>query len=162
MTRFGYFSMWVPIILTALGVILVITLRWFSYKERMALIAQGLTPQQKKSAEEKGKLLLAAGLILGLVGLAITIGLMTIGVGPWLLIGLLPLFIGLALVLAALVLRPEKAKADPKTKEEAPTPQPVAWSQEAVVTDDEQEAESEVEVIEDVEEEEKQEEDLPF
>ena len=43
---------------------------------------------------------MAAGLILGLVGLAITIGLMTIGVGPWLLIGLLPLFIGLALVLA--------------------------------------------------------------
>lgn len=112
MTGYGlsYFSMLLPIILTALGVILVITLRWFSYRERMALIAQGLTPEQKKGAEEKHKLLLAVGLIVGLVGLALSIGLATIGMGPWLLVGLIPLFTGLALILTSLVLRPEKAK----------------------------------------------------
>jgi hypothetical protein len=147
-------AIWLPVILTALGVILVITLRWFSYKERMALISQGFEPPQAKSVEERSKLLLASGLIVGLVGLAITIALFTIGVGIWLLFGLLPLFIGLALVLTALVLRPGKPKA---AKDEKPAePRVTAWTQEAVVVEAEEE-EPEEEEAEDEEEE-----DVPF
>lgn len=104
--------MTMPIILTALVVILVITLRWFSHKERMAMIAQGLSleekMQQQRDQENRHKWLLAAGLILGLLGLALTIGLLTLGMGPWLLAGLLPLFVGLALILTSFILRPEK------------------------------------------------------
>lgn len=130
MTNFWLASMamWLPVILAALGVILVITLRWFSYKERMALIAQGLAPESKGTAE-RSKTLLATGLIVGLVGLAITIALLTIGVGVWLLFGLLPLFIGLALVLSALILRPEKPKAAKEAPLEAHT---TGLAQEAV------------------------------
>jgi len=143
-----FMTVWLPIILTALGVLLVITLRWFSYRERMALIAQGLAPEQGRNVEQKSKNLLAAGLIVGLVGLAITIALLTIGIGVWLLFGLLPLFVGLALVLTALVLRPEKAK------EERAAQQPPAWTQEAVGVEAEQ-GEKE-------EEPEEENEDLPF
>lgn len=100
MTNYSLVSMamWLPIILTALAVILAITLRWFSYKERMALIARGFDPDAEKTPEEKLKMLLAAGIIMGLVGLAVTIALLTIGIGIWLLFGLLPLFLGLSLI----------------------------------------------------------------
>lgn len=101
-----------PIIFTAMVVILVIALRWFSYKERMALIAQGLPLEEKRTKEEKYRLLLAAGLILGLLGLALSIGLVTLGIGPWLLVGLIPFFLGLALILTSLVLLPPKPKKD--------------------------------------------------
>lgn len=69
--------MLMPIILTALVVILLITMRLFSHKERMAMIAQGLpledTTGQQKNQEERYKVLLSIGLIVGLVGLALTI-----------------------------------------------------------------------------------------
>jgi hypothetical protein len=45
---------------------------------------------------------LSRGLVLTAVGLAITVGLSFIGMGPWLIGGLVPLFIGLARVLMAL------------------------------------------------------------
>ncbi|HHW71663.1 MAG TPA: hypothetical protein GX393_00360 [Firmicutes bacterium] len=143
---------WMPIILAALGVILVITLRWFSYRERMAILARGGAPEIVKSPEEKSKSLLASGLIVGLVGLAITIALLTVGIGMWLLFGLLPLFIGLALVLAALVLRPAKAKEEkparaPKAEKTAET-----WTQEAVVVKDEEPEEEAGEETEETEE----------
>lgn len=107
-------SFFTPIILTALAVILAITLRWFSHKERMALIAQGLPPEDKPENREKHKAILAMGLIVGLLGLALSIGLLTLGMGPWLLAGLIPLFSGLALVLVSLVLQPSKPKKKPE------------------------------------------------
>ena len=160
MTNYSLVSMamWLPIILTALAVILAITLRWFSYKERMALIARGFDPDAEKTPEEKLKMLLAAGIIMGLVGLAVTIALLTIGIGIWLLFGLLPLFLGLALVLTALILRPGKPKA---AKDEKPAePQAAAWTQEAVVVEAEEEEPREEK--EEAVEEEEDEEDLPF
>jgi len=99
------------IVLTALVVALVIALRWFRHKEYMASIAQGLSPKPSHSMEGHKKSL-SAGLILSLTGLALTIGLITLGVGPWLLFGLLPLFIGLAFVLVSLVLAPGKPKEE--------------------------------------------------
>lgn len=141
--RLTTLAMWLPVILTALGVILVITLRWFSYKERMALIAQGLEPERKKSTEERTKTLLAAGLIVGLVGIALTIALLTLGVGVWLLLGLLPLFVGLALVLTSLVLRPAKAKSAPTAQEEGPAAPPTTtFSQEVLEVEAEENAEN--------------------
>lgn len=91
-------------------------------------------------------------MIVGLVGLAITIALLTVGIGMWLLFGLLPLFIGLALVLAALVLRPAKAKEEkparaPKAEKTAET-----WTQEAVVVKDEEPEEEAGEETEETEE----------
>ena len=45
---------------------------------------------------------LSGGLILAAIGLAITVGLSFIGMGPWLIGGLIPLFIGLVRVMMAL------------------------------------------------------------
>lgn len=111
----AYFSLLMPMILGALVVILVISLRWFSYKEKMALIAQGLPVEEKKDKGESYKLFLAIGLTVSLVGLALSIGLATLGFGPWLLFGLIPCFAGLAMVLASLVMRPSKQKDQPQS-----------------------------------------------
>jgi hypothetical protein len=112
-----YLAYFTPIILTALVVILVIALRWFTHKERMGRIAQGVALEDQHKPGKNYKVALAAGLVLSLIGLALTIGLITLGIGPWLLAGLLPLFIGLAFILVSLILAPPKTK---KEKEEKP------------------------------------------
>lgn len=112
-----YLAYFTPIILTTLVVILVIALRWFTHRERMELIAQGVEPKDQARTEKNHKLALAIGLVLSLVGLALTIGLITLGLGPWLLAGLLPLAIGLAFILVSLILAPAKPKKI-KEKEE--------------------------------------------
>ncbi|HHU62054.1 MAG: hypothetical protein QM401_02575 [Bacillota bacterium] len=104
-----------PIVLAVLVVILVITLRWFVHRERMALISRGVPIENKRSKAERQKVCMAMGVFVSLLGLALTIGLATIGIGPWLLAGLIPLAIGLSLVLGSLVLKP--AIVDTKEKE---------------------------------------------
>lgn len=144
-----YLAYFTPIILTALAVILIIALRWFTYKERMSRIAQG-QPLEDPHKGESHKTILAIGLLSGLIGLALTIGLATLGIGPWLLAGLLPLFIGLAFILVSLVLapaKPKKAKAEPPRGFE-PVAAETEENQEAVIgsfeIEDEKEHEQEV------------------
>lgn len=122
-----YLAYFTPIILTALVVILVITLRWFTHKERMGLIAQGVPVESENQTRKNHKVFLAIGLTVGLIGLALTIGLITLGVGPWLLAGLLPLFVGLAFILVSLVLAPAKPR---ETREEVRGPEPTAFEEE--------------------------------
>jgi hypothetical protein len=80
-------------------------MRYIRYKETIALAEKGLTPPESKS----NKTLLRWGIVITAIGLALTIGLYTIGfasfttyplhLGPWMLGGLVPLFLGLGLVL---------------------------------------------------------------
>jgi hypothetical protein len=87
-------------------------LRYIDHRERMAMIARGLDPYRLRR-RRRGTGLLRAGLIVGMVGLALTIGLYPLGyilpavvtatplhVGPWLLPGLIPLGVGAALVIS--------------------------------------------------------------
>lgn len=87
-------------------------LRYIDHRERMALIARGITPSRPRRLR-RGAGLLRAGLIITMVGLALTIGLYPLGymlpsaftstplhVGPWLLPGLIPLGVGVALVIS--------------------------------------------------------------
>lgn len=91
--------------------------RYMEHRERMAMILRGITPPEKqpntlsrpKLARRAG--VLQGGLITAMVGLALTIGLYPIGflvppslttpdrLGPWLLAGLIPLAVGIALIL---------------------------------------------------------------
>ena len=80
-------------------------LRFMNYKETMALAEKGLTRPQGKA----GKGLLRWGTVISAIGLALSLGLYPIGfssgemyplhLGPWMLDGFVPLFLGLGLVL---------------------------------------------------------------
>jgi uncharacterized protein DUF6249 len=88
----------------------IVFLRYLYHRERMALITQGINPDGvRKQRRSRG--ILRAGLITAMVGLALTVGLYPIGfmlpatftstpfhLGPWLLPGLIPLGVGLALI----------------------------------------------------------------
>src|SRR6516162_10966364 len=90
----------------------IVLLRYIEHRERMALIARGMDPFSLRR-QRRGVGVLRAGLIIFMVGLALTIGLyplefmlpssMTqapLHFGPWLLPGLIPLGIGCALVIS--------------------------------------------------------------
>ena len=80
-------------------------LRYMRYKETIALAEKGLTAPETQA----NKPLLRWGIVLTALGLALTIGLYFIGfassvnyplhLGPWMLGGFVPLFLGLGLVL---------------------------------------------------------------
>ena len=91
--------------------------RYLEHRERMAMIARGITPPDKRRNTLSQPMLirragvLQGGLITAMVGLALTLGLYPIGfyvplslvgpyhIGPWLLAGLIPLAVGCALIL---------------------------------------------------------------
>ena len=80
-------------------------LRYMSYKETLALAEKGLTKPETKS----GKGLLRWGILVTALGFALTLGLYAIGfasadnyplhLGPWMLGGFVPLFLGIGLIL---------------------------------------------------------------
>lgn len=80
-------------------------LRYMNYKETIALAEKGLAKPESNS----GKGFLRWGIIITALGFALTIGLYTVGfdsgnnyplhLGPWMLGGLIPLFLGIGLVL---------------------------------------------------------------
>lgn len=87
-------------------------LRYIDHRERMAMIARGINPRRPRGPL-RGVGVMRAGLIIAMVGLALTIGLYPLGymlpasftstplhVGPWLLPGLIPLGVGSALVIS--------------------------------------------------------------
>jgi len=82
-------------------------MRYLRYKETVALAEQGLLrPQQRRKDRQTTKW----GIVITAVGLAFTCGLWPMGFidgapdfpfafGPWMLIGLLPMFFGIALII---------------------------------------------------------------
>lgn len=109
----------------------IVMLRYIDHRERMAMISRGLDPVRLRR-RRRGAGVLRAGLITFMVGLALTIGLYPIrlmvpsalspfGIGPWLLPGLIPLGVGVALIssyyLAQDAPPPEPPKEDPQPKD---------------------------------------------
>lgn len=90
----------------------IILLRYLHHKERMAMIRSGINPiEMPRSRRSRG--MLRAGLIITMIGLSLTVGLYPIGfilptlfssipfhLGPWLLPGLIPLGVGIALIVS--------------------------------------------------------------
>ena len=80
-------------------------LRYMNYKETLTLAEKGLTKLETKS----GKGFLRWGIIITSLGLALSLGLYLIGfdsasnyplhLGPWMLGGFVPLFLGIGLIL---------------------------------------------------------------
>lgn len=95
------------IILIPCGALLVVlgfvTLnRYITYKERVALARLGFSLEdlnKDAAAKRHGhRGVLWGGVMTGMSGLALLLGLSTLGMGAWLLGGLLPLFVGLGMV----------------------------------------------------------------
>lgn len=87
----------------------IVLIRYLQHREHMAMISSGMHPiNMQRQRRSRG--MLRAGLIITMVGLTLTIGLYPIGyilppifstipfhLGPWLLPGLIPLGVGIAL-----------------------------------------------------------------
>jgi sterol desaturase/sphingolipid hydroxylase (fatty acid hydroxylase superfamily) len=104
----------------------IVLMRWFKHREIMTLAEKGLLPQQytRYMSASRGRGLLGWGIALVMLGLALMIGLWPIGFvgrpgpehgswyplnfGPWMLVGLIPLFIGLALLIIYFLTRKEE------------------------------------------------------
>ena len=96
----------------------IVLLRYLHHKERMALITQGIHPATQRNEDPqrliRSRRMLRAGLIIAMVGLSLTVGLYPVGfflpatiaaatpfhLGPWLLPGLIPLGVGIALIVS--------------------------------------------------------------
>lgn len=98
--------------LVALAIFLgfIVLLRYLQHRERMALITHGMNPNTM-SKQRRNRGILRAGLITMMVGFFLTIGLYPVGfllppaiaatpfhIGPWLLPGLIPFGVGVALI----------------------------------------------------------------
>jgi hypothetical protein len=121
--------LWIVALALFLGFIAL--LRMLNHRERMALIERGLPADfgrwvARATMERRGTALLRGGLITALVGLALTLGLYPVGfmlpgqiarapfhLGPWLLPGLVPLAVGVALILSHYLAAPRRPLPPP-------------------------------------------------
>ncbi len=102
----------------------IVALRYLHHREKMALISKGINPEGSRR-QRRSRGILRAGLITTMVGLALTVGLYPVGfflpsvlatplhLGPWLLPGLIPLGVGLALIFSYYL----EQNAQPTTEE---------------------------------------------
>lgn len=96
----------IPVMVVAVVFFFVAFGQYMKHRERMAMIEKGIAPadvKQESAGRESPEAVLRGGLITAMVGLALLIGLWTIGIGPWLLGGLIPLFVGLAIIISYLL-----------------------------------------------------------
>jgi hypothetical protein len=96
----------------------VVVMRYLKYRETLALAEKGLVRPER--ARGNGKDALRWGIAIAAVGMALCVGLYPIGwvvsrpgdfplgFGPWMLIGLIPTFFGLGLILIYVLTREEK------------------------------------------------------
>ena len=125
---------WLGSLVLFLGFILLV--RYLDHRERMAMIARGLVPARmaRPRLRRGGSAALRGGLITSMVGLAVTFALYTggyllpppfnaapDGFGPWLLPGLIPLCVGLALIASHyLTASPDIGGAEPMRRDDQP------------------------------------------
>lgn len=92
----------IPLILLVILLGFVTLNRYITYKERIALAQMGFSIEDLNHATTRkhgNRGVLWGGVITAMSGLALLLGLATLGTGAWLLGGLLPLFVGLGMVL---------------------------------------------------------------
>ncbi len=91
-----------PCLLVSVLLLFLAAIRYIVYRERAALAEHGIFHPDESVMDRLGyrypQGVLWGGVITAMCGLALVLGLATIGVGPWLLGGLIPLFVGLGMV----------------------------------------------------------------
>jgi len=114
---------WIGALALFLGFILFV--RYLDHRERMTMIERGILTDDVGRQRARGAALLRGGLITAMVGFAVTVGLYTVGYllpppfsavpgrfGPWLLPGLIPLAVGVALVASYYLAPPRPSGTD--------------------------------------------------
>ncbi|MFO7918159.1 MAG: hypothetical protein R6V13_08775 [Anaerolineae bacterium] len=92
----------IPLLLLFIVLGFVTLNRYITYKERVAMMRSGFPVEaiHRDAQERQGNRgVLWGGVITAMSGLALLLSLATLGMGVWLLAGLLPLFVGLGIVL---------------------------------------------------------------
>lgn len=94
-----------PAAVAAMGMAFAAFQRYLKHKEWMAMIQQGMVPEEleKKPVAVEFKSNSTSAVTVTLIGIAITLGLATLGVGPWLIGGLIPTAIGCGLLIGQLL-----------------------------------------------------------
>ena len=91
-----------PCFLVTVLLLFLAAIRYINYRERAALAQHGVFLNEEtfwdRLVQRSPQGVLWAGVITAMSGLALLLGLSTIGLGPWLLGGLVPLFVGLGMV----------------------------------------------------------------
>jgi len=89
--------------------------RYLRYKERLAMIERGLVPPERDDDDDddgdyagRAKRDATSPITTTLVGVAITLGLLTLGPGPWLIGGLVPTAYGVALIIRDMIAEKKK------------------------------------------------------
>lgn len=103
-------------------------MRYLSYRETLALAEKGLVKPQRPNGNGNGKGTLIWGILITAVGMALTIGMWPLGAmfrtdlpfgfGPWMVVGLIPTFFGLALILIYVLTHDKEKKEEPKDTDE--------------------------------------------
>lgn len=114
----------------------VVLIRWFKHKELLTMIEQGVVPEQYANASQMGGLREHSeratrnwGVVLAMLGLALVVGLWPIGLmgagprfplglGPWMLTGFVPLFLGLGLLIVHYLTRKERVQEEMEEEDE--------------------------------------------
>lgn len=97
----------------------IVIMRYINYQETMKLAEKGLVKPSRQNGGGKGTLIW--GIIITAIGLALTLGLLSLGsmigsstFGPWMLAGLLPTFFGLGLILIYVLTRDDGKDKQPE------------------------------------------------
>ena len=98
----------------------IVLMRFLNYQETLKLAEKGLVAPARPVNNGNGALIW--GILITAIGAALTIGIWPLGFmvhtdvpfgfGPWMLVGLLPMFFGLALILVHVLTRESKPKDD--------------------------------------------------
>lgn len=105
-----------PFMIAALGIALAAFRRYLKHKEWMAMIEKGIVPPDWAREDLPGQVVRHAQsspIVVTLIGVALTLGLLTIGVGPWLIAGLVPTAIGCGMLIQQMV-KESKEKREQK------------------------------------------------
>lgn len=106
----------------------IVLMRYLNYQETLKLAEKGLVKPVRQNGN--GKSALIWGILITAVGLALTIGMwplgfmfhtsLPLGFGPWMLVGLLPMFFGIGLVLVYVLTHESKPKDELNDQVEKP------------------------------------------
>jgi hypothetical protein len=109
-------GMAVPVLVVAIIFAFVYKQRQLVHQERLAMIEKGLLPENLKDMELPVTVSparsLQSGIVTASIGLALLLGLGTIGYGPWLLGGLIPLAVGIGQIISYVIATNDKNKTE--------------------------------------------------